>query len=223
MNDQDKNQVVYMETSHSESLNEIFSALSKAQGRIENALKDKKNPFFKSSYADLSSVWDVCREPLSSNGLSIIQTVEGTKTDSFLITWLGHASGQWIRSKMPLLMQKSDPQSMGSAITYARRYALSAMVGVCADADDDGEKAMNRKQREDSEKVEPMEDAEKLAYKYASNFPDEKPEYILEYLTKYKNHYKQSMLKSLQDYVDTDRFLVDFHKWKKQHEKAVNS
>lgn len=129
-------------TEHSPTLNELFAALAKAQGQISNAKKDKKNPFFKSSYADLSSVWEACREPLSTNGLSVIQTVEGTKESMFLNTWLGHSSGQWIKSKLPMLLQKFDPQSQGSAITYARRYALSAMIGICADEDDDGEKAM---------------------------------------------------------------------------------
>lgn len=132
-------------TEHTPMLNELLSALAKAQGQISHAKKDKKNPFFKSSYADLSSVWEACREPLASNGLSVIQTVEGNRTDMFLVTWLGHSSGQWIKSKLPMLLQKFDPQSQGSAITYARRYALSAMVGICADEDDDGEKAMVRK------------------------------------------------------------------------------
>lgn len=136
-----------METSHSNELGLLFEALSKAQGKIENALKDKKNPFFKSNYADLSSVWDACRSPLSSNGLSVIQTVEGNKEQMFLLTWLGHSSGQWMKSKLPLVVAGNtiNPQAIGSAITYARRYALSALVGICADEDDDGEKAMSRK------------------------------------------------------------------------------
>ena len=142
-------------TEHSASLNELFAALAKAQGQISHAKKDKKNPFFKSSYADLASVWEACRDPLASNGLSVIQTVEGSKTEMYLITWLGHASGQWIKSKLPMLLQKSDPQSQGSAITYARRYALSAMVGICADEDDDGERAMARKSKDVTDKELP--------------------------------------------------------------------
>lgn len=135
-------------TEHSTTLNELLAALAKAQGQISNAKKDKKNPFFKSSYADLSSVWEACREPLSANGLSVIQTVEGNKEQMFLTTWLGHASGQFIKSRLPMLLTKFDAQSQGSAITYARRYALSAMVGICADEDDDGEKAMVRQKPE---------------------------------------------------------------------------
>ena len=138
---------VYISTEYSQNLNELFAALAKAQGQMTHAKKDKKNPFFKSSYADLASVWEVCREPLTNNGLSLSQQVEGSKTEMQLVTMLGHSSGQWIRSKLPLLLQKLDPQSLGSALTYARRYAMSAMVGICADEDDDGEKAMARKNR----------------------------------------------------------------------------
>lgn len=146
---------VYTATEHTSSLNELLAALAKAQGQISHAKKDKKNPFFKSSYADLSSVWEACREPLASNGLSVIQTVEGSKTEMFLVTWLGHSSGQWIKSKLPMMLQKFDPQSQGSAITYARRYALSAMVGICAEEDDDGERAMSRKKTYDFEPPAP--------------------------------------------------------------------
>src|SRR5687768_11051137 len=94
----------YISTEYSQSLNELFAALAKAQGQMTHAKKDKKNPFFKSSYADLASVWEVCREPLTNNGLSLSQQVEGSKTEMYLVTMLGHSSGQWIRSKLPLLL-----------------------------------------------------------------------------------------------------------------------
>lgn len=141
-------QTIIAKTSHSEQIGDLMAALAKAQGKITSAIKDKKNPFFKSSYADLAGVWEVCRDPLSANNLAVIQTIEGSKQEMFLVTWLGHSSNQWIKSKIPLFVMKPDPQALGSAITYARRYALSAMVGVCADDDDDGEAAMGRKSRE---------------------------------------------------------------------------
>jgi hypothetical protein len=151
----------------SPQVNELMTALAKAQGRITNALKDKKNPFFKSSYADLSSVWDSCRMPLSDNGLSVIQTIEGSRESLVLVTCLGHSSGQWIKSRMPLFLMKQDPQSLGSALTYGRRYALSAIVGVCADEDDDGEKAMGQRgvtkpNKDTSPKVSPQQASEIL-------------------------------------------------------------
>jgi|ERR1700722_6145 len=149
MNMQDTN----IEQMKSDEVKDLFSALIKVQGKLENVLKDKKNSYFKSTYADLGSVWDCCREPLSSNGLCIIQTVEGTKDNMFLVTLLCHVSGQWIKSKLPLILSKSDPQGVGSAITYARRYALSAMVGICQE-DDDGEKAMQRKKAQEKDEFE---------------------------------------------------------------------
>lgn len=136
-----KQEFMQENVTHSEQLGELMMALSKAQAKISGAAKDKANPYFKSKYADLSSVWEACRDALSSNELAVVQTTEGSKDELFLITLLGHSSGQWIKSRLPLILSKMDPQTMGSCMTYARRYALSAMVGVCPE-DDDGEAAM---------------------------------------------------------------------------------
>lgn len=126
---------------HSEQINELMTALAKAQGSMRHAVKDSTNPHFKSKYADLASVWEACREPLATNGLAVIQTVEFTKdTGEILVTTLGHSSGQWIKSHMPLPIQKPGPQELGSCLSYCRRYSLAAMVGVFQD-DDDGESA----------------------------------------------------------------------------------
>lgn len=124
----------------SEQINELAAALAKAQGKITGALKDSANPFFKSKYADLASVWDACRAALSENGLAVIQLTESDDSGVFVTTSLAHSSGQWIRSKLRLTPKDSSPQGMGSAITYGRRYALAAMVGV-AQVDDDGNAA----------------------------------------------------------------------------------
>lgn len=125
-------------------LNDLFSALSKAQAEMRNAEKDGKNPHFRSSYATLASVWDAAREPMSKNGLSIIQTLEEKENKIFVKTILGHTSGAYVESHCPVINPKGDMQGLGSAITYARRYALAAMVGVCPD-DDDAEAATPRK------------------------------------------------------------------------------
>lgn len=129
------------EQTFSPALGELAMALAKAQATIEGAKEDAVNPFFKSKYADLASVWNACKKSLTSNGLSIVQTVENGGDRAYLVTMLLHTSGQWIRSLMPIMVTKQDPQSFGSAITYCRRYALAAMVGVCP-ADDDAEAAM---------------------------------------------------------------------------------
>lgn len=129
----------------SEQINELATALAKAQASVKAALKDHSNPFFKSKYADLSSVWEACRKALSENGLSVSQlpsTGEGQAVG--LETMLLHSSGQWLSEKMTAPVAKWDAQGIGSAITYLRRYALAAMVGVVADEDDDGEKAVGR-------------------------------------------------------------------------------
>ena len=205
-----------MENSHSATVGKLFEALAKAQGKIESALKDKRNPFFKSSYADLSSVWDACRLQLSENGLAIIQTVEGSKENMVLVTWLGHNSGEWIKSRLPLIVLKHDPQSLGSAITYARRYALSAMVGICADEDDDGEKAMNRKDK--VIQMESPKELEKNISEFVDEFPENEREMVRTYFKKYCNHWKKTSLQALEDYADKEKFAADFSKWRKREE-----
>lgn len=129
----------------SENINELALALAKAQGQIEGAHKDSKNPFFKSSYADLASVWDACREPLAKNGLAVIQTTESNIEfdKTWLITTLVHSSGQWISGTYLLTPKVNDPQGMGSAMSYARRYCLAAMVGVFQ-VDDDANMASGK-------------------------------------------------------------------------------
>jgi len=139
----------------SESIKELLTALSKAQGEMGDAVKGSDNPFFHSTYADLASVWEVARGPLSRNGLAIVQIPEITENGFVLNTMLGHNSGEFIVSRYPITPMKqmrdsgwtisNDPQSIGSAISYAKRYALAAMLGIAtADEDDDGEKAMGR-------------------------------------------------------------------------------
>jgi hypothetical protein len=130
---------------NSPELKNLAAALSKAQAEIRGALKDQQNPYFKSKYADLASVWDACREPLTKNGLSVVQVPEVVEDKIYLVTALLHSSGEWISGGYPIIPIKPDPQSLGSAMTYARRYALSAIVGVCPE-DDDGEASMSRNQ-----------------------------------------------------------------------------
>lgn len=121
----------------SEQVNELAAALAKAQGQIEAALKDKTNPHLRSKYADLASVWDACRSQLSSNGIAIVQAPETTDKGVSIETLLCHSSGQWVKSSCFIPVDKYTAQGFGSAITYARRYALAAFVGVAPD-DDDG-------------------------------------------------------------------------------------
>ncbi len=122
----------------SDELGLLAAALAKAQALIKPAIKDATNPHFKSKFADLASVWEAIRVPLATNGLAVSQlpTVDGNKVT--VTTLLLHASGQWIRSDLTMVVAQNTPQGIGSCITYARRYALSAVVGVVAELDDDG-------------------------------------------------------------------------------------
>ena len=130
----------------SESIANLAKALSIVQGKLTYAKKDSANPFFKSKYADLESVWDACRDLLSANGLAVVQLpgeyFEGTMALTTIIT---HSSGEWISQQMSLPVTKPDAQGAGSALTYMRRYALAAAIGV-VQADDDGNAASVPKQ-----------------------------------------------------------------------------
>jgi hypothetical protein len=144
---------------HSDTLTELAPALAKAQGEMKAAAKDSRNPHFNSKYADLASVWEACRGPLATNGLAVIQTPETEGPVVSVHTMLLHASGQWVRTKLQVTAVKSDPQGIGSAITYARRYGLAAVVGVAPDEDDDGNAASQRNgTKREADPVAPAQD-----------------------------------------------------------------
>jgi hypothetical protein len=144
----------------SDQVNELFKALSAAQSEMVGAIKDSNNPFFKSKYADLAACLDAIRAPFAKNGLCVTQCVEVVGEKIYITSVLGHSSGQWITSTIPVLAQKQDPQGMGSAISYARRYALSAISGL-AQIDDDAEKAMNRTElKEPAKKIDTAQKAQ---------------------------------------------------------------
>ncbi len=133
----------------SESLKNLATALHKAQGQIKHAVKDAANPFFKSRYADLVSVWDAMRDAFQANGLSVSQMPDMDGENPVLVSILMHTSGEFLESRIKLNPAKNDPQGIGSCISYYRRYALQAIAGVCAD-DDDGEAAHGRTTRQDT-------------------------------------------------------------------------
>ena len=126
----------------STELDQLATALAKAQSQIQPAIKDRQNPAFRSNYADLASVWDACRVALATNGLSVSQhpgrLEDGTVT---VTTALMHASGQHIISVAAAMPKDGSAQAAGSVVTYLRRYALAAAVGVAPGDDDDGHAA----------------------------------------------------------------------------------
>lgn len=130
----------------SESIANLAGALAKAQGQMESAKKDSTNPFFKSKYADLASVIDAIKKPFSTNGLSYSQDAETEEGGAVVVeTIIMHESGEWKSSRLRMLPVKSDPQGIGTCITYARRYGLQAAAGVPAE-DDDGNAASGNAQ-----------------------------------------------------------------------------
>lgn len=121
----------------SESIDAIAAALAKAQAGMKNATLNKVNPHFKSKYADLAGIRDTVVPALAANGIAVVQTLGVVEGAGAVLTRLLHTSGQWIESACPI-PNVPDMQKMGSAITYARRYSLSAICGIAADEDDDG-------------------------------------------------------------------------------------
>ena len=127
---------------HSESIAALAGALAKAQLQIEPASKNATNPHFRSHYADLASIWDACRGPLNTNGLSIVQfPCDGDVGRIGLCTMIVHSSGEWMSETITVKALKEDPQFLGGVLTYLRRYSLAAVVGVTATEDDDGNAA----------------------------------------------------------------------------------
>ena len=119
----------------SETIGELATALSKAQGQMALVKEQKSSHYGK--YADLAEIIKTCRAPLSMHGLSVIQRVILRGETHVLLTRLCHASGEWIESAMHLNPAKKDIQSMGSEITYVRRYCLCSIVGITSSQDDD--------------------------------------------------------------------------------------
>ena len=127
----------------SDAINELANALCNAQSQMGGAVKDSANPFFKSSYADLTAVIKAIKQPFADNGLSYTQFPVSNENGVGVSTRLMHVSGQWLEMEYTLPTVKKDPQASGSAITYARRYALQSIAGIPT-ADDDAESAMLR-------------------------------------------------------------------------------
>lgn len=125
----------------SESIASLAAAMAKAQTQVGIAIKNAVNPHLKNKYADLGAVWDAVSPALKDHGLSVVQLPSPSDDGRLhLETVLLHESGEWLSNVLVMPLAKSDPQGYGAALTYARRYALAALMGVTQD-DDDGERA----------------------------------------------------------------------------------
>lgn len=128
----------------SEQIGELVAALSKAQGAMKAAHKDKKNPFFNSTYSTLAAVIEALREPFAANGLAFTQPTYMDGEHVMVETYILHSSGQWIAGVITAKPTKPDPQGVGSLVSYLKRYELQSMAGMSsADEDDDGNAASN--------------------------------------------------------------------------------
>lgn len=136
-------------TLSSENITELAKTMISVQQSLTPALKDGKNTYTQSSYATLGSVMEVCRTALLSHGIWMTQYPVAVEAGYLgLVTKIVHAaSGQWQSSLIEMPLPKNDPQGYGSAITYARRYGLLALIGITTE-DDDAESAMSREQKE---------------------------------------------------------------------------
>lgn len=143
----------------SENINELATALSRAQGSFKNPPKDKTATVpmksggkYTYQYADLATMIDTVRDPLSKNGLAVNQLITSDNERDYVETVLMHTSGQWMSSRYPLGTY-DRPQDLGSAITYLRRYCLSAILGIASDEDDDAEDVEMTKKTADARTV----------------------------------------------------------------------
>lgn len=130
----------------SDSIVNLSKALLKAQKEMEGAIKDSKNPFFKSNYADYTSVLAACKGPLNNAGVVILQPTSIVGDQMVIETVLIHSeTGEFISSATPVVVAKqNDPQAQGSAISYSKRYGLQSLISLPSFDDDDGEAAMGR-------------------------------------------------------------------------------
>jgi hypothetical protein len=151
----------------STEIKNLATALCKFQGAVETIRKNEVNPFFKSKYASLADILNVIRQPLADNGLSFVQFPKGKYG---LETMLMHTSGEWLSESYEMEPSKHDPQGAGSVITYQRRYALGAILGLNIDVDDDANGASEK----DEITIQQLGYAEELVRK--STLDDDKKE-----------------------------------------------
>lgn len=128
----------------SETIDALAAALAKAQSEMTNAAFNRTNPHFRSKYADLASIRDAVTPSLTKNGIAVVQLTEPSEGFLLVITRLIHSSGQWIESQYPIINDVNKPQAMGSALTYAKRYSLSAICNIASEEDDDGNAAQEQ-------------------------------------------------------------------------------
>lgn len=209
------NKMTDINYTHSTEIKEIVAALIKVQMALKPAIFNKQNPHFKSKYADFSSCMDACRIPLCDNGIAMIQSCQTINDKLNLVTMLAHTSGQWMKSEFPIISAKMDSQGIGSAMTYAKRYSLSGILGIVADEDDDGEAAMERKKvsvKEEDNETFPID-------KFLKLFDKEEKLQAMEYLKVVQDHFNWTASQACKELLKDEAKLFDkFNAWKSKKE-----
>jgi len=181
----------------SEQINEIAAAMAEVQAEISPAIKSSENPHLRNRYADINSVYSAIREVLPKHGLAVIQTMLPTDgSRAHVRTMLAHKSGQWLAGEIVMpLDRQGGTQGMGSAITYARRYSLSAIVGVVTEEDDDGNAAQGRNSKAQAQQ-------QRQAAKSANPSPMTQAQStaLMAYLTRRHGNDRQAYLDELSDF-----------------------
>lgn len=219
--------------SQSEKLAELAKALAKAQSEMAAALKSSENPHFRSKYADLSAVFDACKEALNKNGFAIVQRVENDPNGACVETMLLHSSGEFVSSKCWLPVGQKTAQAYGSALTYARRYGLSSLAGVYADdgSDDDGNAASAPAQYAPRPTPTPMQRPAPMQEAMPMEVPPDVP--VIPFGKKKGTPLTALDIRSLNWYLETaraeladpskERFRAKTQAWIDQLEKEIQS
>lgn len=225
----------------------LIGALIELQSEMGFALKDTRNEFFKSSYADLATIWQLCQPLLTKNKIASVQTMgiteasydiqvfdrnkvltgdyKGTHQNT-LVTTIYHESGEWMSSEALINAIKPDPQANGSAITYMRRYQLCAILGIIQH-DDDGEKSMNRQKEPPATKQpEAIQEKDKKDFEdfVAKHHIRDEVLLIHQFVKDGAKNRKLTFEEMLRlSYQNKESFLLGFKKYEKEcHEKAAN-
>lgn len=212
----------------SDNIDQLATALANVHLTLTNVTKDKDNAFYNSKYSDLASVLNACRVILAQNGLSVVQITKTIPTDKigqdriYLVTRLVHSSGQWIAGEYPIIPVKDTPQGYGSALTYARRYTLSALVGIAQD-DDDGNlasdvSASSKNQKHGSAQSNFLTDKQRFELMSASKKHHVGHELISEYV---KNTYGVTSTRELniQYFDELMDWIVNYNNVKQSNDK----
>lgn len=203
----------------SDDIVEISKAMNKLQAELNNISKEAKGYNYK--YADFASIWDALRHPLTHNGLSVTQDAISSNEGVSVTTHVLHTSGQWLEFG-PLLvpMGKRDAHSTGSAISYARRYGLSAAVGIVPD-DDDGKKAQAAAPKQ--HKLCTPQEFEDFVDAWSNSYPEEK---VREFIQKKSSYESKGERETVYELItDQKSFENKFKNWlsKNGNETTVES